>query len=161
MGSMISKGHLAKVDGYIQKGIDEGAKMLLGGVSENKQKGFFAKPTLFDNVKENMTIAQEEIFGPVLGVLTVNNSDEALKIAKNSKYGLHASVFTQDINKAFHLAIKWYLNQTVQPPCNRWPMQHNQQEQFDGKECHQVKRKYHLHSSPSPPEHTIPNHERS
>jgi len=104
MGSMISKGHLAKVDGYIQKGIDEGAKILLGGVSETNQKGFFAKPTLFDNVKENMTIAQEEIFGPVLGVLTVKNEEEALKIAKNSKYGLHASVFTQDINKAFHLA---------------------------------------------------------
>jgi len=104
MGSMISKGHLAKVDGYIQKGIDEGAKILLGGVSETNQKGFFAKPTLFDNVKENMTIAQEEIFGPVLGVLTVNNENEALNIAKNSKYGLHASVFTQDINKAFHLA---------------------------------------------------------
>jgi len=104
MGSMISKGHLAKVDGYIQKGIDEGAKILLGGVSETNQKGFFAKPTLFDNVKENMTIAQEEIFGPVLGVMTVNNEKEALNIAKNSKYGLHASVFTQDINKAFHLA---------------------------------------------------------
>jgi len=104
MGSMISKAHLAKVDGYIQKGIDEGAKMILGGVSEAKQKGFFAKPTLFDNVKENMAIAQEEIFGPVLGVLTVKSSEEALKIAKNSKYGLHASVFTQDINKAFHLA---------------------------------------------------------
>ena len=104
MGSMISKGHLAKVDGYIQKGINEGAKMLLGGVSETNQKGFFAKPTLFDNVKENMTIAQEEIFGPVLGVITVNNENEALNIAKNSKYGLHASVFTQDINKAFHLA---------------------------------------------------------
>ncbi len=104
MGSMISKGHLAKVDGYIQKGIDEGAKILLGGVSETNQKGFFAKPTLFDNVKENMTIAQEEIFGPVLGVMTVSNENEALNIAKNSKYGLHASVFTQDINKAFHLA---------------------------------------------------------
>jgi len=104
MGSMISKVHLAKVDGYIQKGIDEGAKMLLGGVSETNQKGFFAKPTLFDNVKENMTIAQEEIFGPVLGVMTVSNENEALNIAKNSKYGLHASVFTQDINKAFHLA---------------------------------------------------------
>ena len=104
MGSMISKLHLAKVDGYIQKGIDEGAKMLLGGVSETSQKGFFAKPTLFDNVKENMTIAQEEIFGPVLGVMTVSNENEALNIAKNSKYGLHASVFTQDINKAFHLA---------------------------------------------------------
>ena len=104
MGSMISKGHLQVVDGFIQKGIDEGAKLLLGGVSDKKQKGFFAKPTLFDGVKENMTIAQDEIFGPVLGVLSVNNDEEALKVASNSKYGLHASVFTQDINRAFHLA---------------------------------------------------------
>jgi len=104
MGSMISKGHLQTVDGYVQKGIDEGAKLLSGGVSNNKQKGFYAKPTLFDGLKENMTIAQEEIFGPVLGVLTVKNDEEALKIASNSKYGLHASVFTQDINRAFHLA---------------------------------------------------------
>jgi len=104
MGSMISKGHLAKVDGYIQKGIDEGASILHGGISDSNQKGFFAKPTLFDNVKENMTIAQEEIFGPVLGIITVSNENEALNIAKNSKYGLHASVFTQDINKAFYLA---------------------------------------------------------
>ena len=51
-----------------------------------------------------MTIAQEEIFGPVLGVITVKNTEEALKIAKNSKYGLHGSVFTQDINKAFYIA---------------------------------------------------------
>ncbi len=104
MGSMISKGHLGVVDGYIQKGIDEGAKLLLGGVSNKNQKGFFAKPTLFDGLKENMTIAQEEIFGPVLGVLTIKNDEEALKVASNSKYGLHASVFTQDINRAFHLA---------------------------------------------------------
>ena len=104
MGSMISEKHLATVDGFIQKGIDEGASILHGGVSDSNQKGFFAKPTLFDNVKENMTIAQEEIFGPVLGVMTVNSENEALDIAKNSKYGLHASVFTQDINKAFHLA---------------------------------------------------------
>ena len=104
MGSMISKGHLEKVDSYIQSGIDEGAKVLEGGVSDKNQKGYFAKPTLFDGVEENMKIAQEEIFGPVLGVITVNNEEEALKIAKNSKYGLHASVFTKDINKAFHLA---------------------------------------------------------
>ena len=104
MGSMISKGHLQTVDGYIQKGIDQGAKLLSGGVSNDKQKGFYAKPTLFDGLKENMKIAQEEIFGPVLGVLTVKNDEEALKVANNSKYGLHASVFTQDINRAFHLA---------------------------------------------------------
>jgi len=104
MGSMISKGHLQTVDGYIQKGINEGAKLLLGGVSDIRQKGFYAKPTLFDGLKENMTIAQEEIFGPVLGILTVKNDEEALKVASNSKYGLHASVFTQDIDRAFHLA---------------------------------------------------------
>jgi len=104
MGSMISKKHLETVDSYIQNGIDEGASLLLGGVSDGGKKGFFAKPTLFDNLKESMTISQEEIFGPVLGVLTVNNTDEALKVASNSKYGLHASVFTQDINKAFHIA---------------------------------------------------------
>jgi len=104
MGSMISKKHLDTVDSYIQKGIDEGASLLLGGVSGKEQNGFFAKPTLFDNLEENMTIAQEEIFGPVLGVLTINDTEEALKIASNSKYGLHASVFTQDINKAFHIA---------------------------------------------------------
>jgi aldehyde dehydrogenase (NAD+)/gamma-glutamyl-gamma-aminobutyraldehyde dehydrogenase len=104
MGSMISKGHLQTVDGYIQKGIDEGAKLLSGGVSNHNQKGFFAKPTLFDGLKEKMTIAQEEIFGPVLGVLTVKSDEEALKVSSNSKYGLHASVFTQDINRAFHLA---------------------------------------------------------
>jgi acyl-CoA reductase-like NAD-dependent aldehyde dehydrogenase len=68
------------------------------------KKVFFAKPTLFDDLKENMTIAQEEIFGPVLGVLTINSDEEALKIASNSKYGLHASVFTQDIDRAFHMA---------------------------------------------------------
>jgi len=104
MGSMISKNHLATVDGFIQSGIDEGAKLLLGGVSDSNQRGFYAKPTLFDGLKENMKIAQDEIFGPVLGVLTVKNDEEALKIASNSKYGLHASVFTQDINRAFYLA---------------------------------------------------------
>ena len=104
MGSMISKKHLSTVDGFIQKGIDEGAKLLLGGVSDKSQKGFYAKPTLFDNLKEDMTIAQEEIFGPVLGVLTFSDEKEALKIASNSKYGLCASVFSQDIDKAFHFA---------------------------------------------------------
>jgi acyl-CoA reductase-like NAD-dependent aldehyde dehydrogenase len=104
MGSMISKKHLATVDGFIQKGIDEGASLLYGGVSGDDKKGFFAKPTLFDNLTENMTIAQDEIFGPVLGVLTVNSTEEALMIANNSRYGLHASVFTQDINEAFHMA---------------------------------------------------------
>ena len=68
------------------------------------KKDFLQNQLLFDDLKENMTIAQEEIFGPVLGVLTINSDEEALKIASNSKYGLHASVFTQDIDRAFHMA---------------------------------------------------------
>ena len=103
MGSMISKKHLSTVDGFIQKGIDEGAKLLLGGVSDKSQKGFYAKPTLFDNLKEDMTIAQEEIFGPVLGVLTFSDEKEALKIASNSKYGLCASVFLRILTRHFIL----------------------------------------------------------
>ena len=71
MGSMISKKHLETVNGYIQKGIDEGAKLLFGGVSGKIKKVFLLNQHLFDGLKENMTIAQEEIFGPVLGVITV------------------------------------------------------------------------------------------
>jgi len=106
MGSMISKGHLAKVDGYIQKGIDEGAKILLGGVSEASQKGFFAKPTLFDNVKENMTIAQDEIFGPVLAMIPFDSEEEAIEIANDTPYGLTNYVQTQDPARAKRMSKK-------------------------------------------------------
>ena len=98
MGSMISKKHLSTVDGFIQ-GIDEGAKLLLE-VSDKSQKGFYTKPTLFDNLKEDMTIAQEEIFGPVLGVLTTQMKKHLKLQIQNTVY---ARVFSQDIDKAFIL----------------------------------------------------------
>ena len=104
MGSMISEEHLDKVNGYIANGIEEGADLITGGVAKNKDSGFFANPTLFDNLSENMTIAKEEIFGPVLGILPVKNFDTALKIAKNTDYGLHATVFTNDLDRAFYMA---------------------------------------------------------
>ena len=104
MGSMISEDHFNTVNGYIQKGIDEGASLLHGGVAAGGSKGSFVYPTLFDNLNEDMTISKEEIFGPVLGVLPVKSMEKALETANNSNYGLHATVFTQDIDKAFKMA---------------------------------------------------------
>ena len=104
MGSMISKGHLQTVDGYIQKGIDEGAKLLSGGVSNHKQKGFFAKPTLFDGLKEKMTIAQEEIFGPVLSMIPFETEEQAIQIANDTPYGLSAYFSTTSEERAARVA---------------------------------------------------------
>ena len=101
---MLSHRHFPPVGCLTQNSMYAGAQLLTRVVSNTNQTRFYAQPTLFDGLKENMTIAQEDIFGPVLGVLTVKNDEDALKVASNSKYGLHASVFTQDINRAFHLA---------------------------------------------------------
>ncbi|MAT87761.1 MAG: aldehyde dehydrogenase [Aestuariivita sp.] len=102
IGSMITKDHKEMVMSYIQSGTDEGAGMLMGGESE--VPGYFIKPTVFENVTPKMKIAQEEIFGPVLGIMPVKNAEEALKIASDTDYGLHATVFTQNIDQALHMA---------------------------------------------------------
>lgn len=102
IGSMITKDHKEMVMRYIQSGIDEGAKMLLGG--ESDVPGYFIKPTVFENITPNMKIAQEEIFGPVLGIMPVQDAEEALRIASDTDYGLHATVFTQNIDQALHMA---------------------------------------------------------
>jgi len=104
MGSMVSEEHLERVNGYISKGIEEGADLISGGVDNDKTNGFFASPTLFDNLTQSMTISKEEIFGPVLGILPVDNFNSALDVAKNSNYGLHATVFTNDLDRAFYMA---------------------------------------------------------
>jgi acyl-CoA reductase-like NAD-dependent aldehyde dehydrogenase len=93
---------MAQVSGYIDKGNAEGGRMLTGGARDGA--GYFIEPTVFGNLTPDMTIAREEIFGPVLGVLPVNGMEEALKIAKDTDYGLHATVFTQDIDRAIHMA---------------------------------------------------------
>ena len=104
MGSMVSEEHLKRVNGYIDQGIKDGAELLIGGSASPIQKGFYAAPTLFDNLTEEMTIAKEEIFGPVLGILPVNNLNKALEVANNTSYGLHATVFTNDLDRAFYMA---------------------------------------------------------
>ncbi len=102
IGSMITKDHKTMVMDYIQAGVDEGAEKLLGGASD--LPGYFIEPTVFQNVTPEMKIAREEIFGPVLGIMPVNTAEEALAVASDTDYGLHATVFTKDIDRAIHMA---------------------------------------------------------
>src|ERR1700689_182549 len=106
VGPMVSQKQYEQVEAYIHKGIEEGAEVLVGG--EGRPKGFeggcFVKPTVFVNVKNDMAIAQEEIFGPVLCVITYDSEDEAIRIANDSRYGLHASVLGTDLQRARRVA---------------------------------------------------------
>lgn len=98
VGPIISKKQFDQVQSYIDKGIEEGAELFYGGPGkpEGLEKGYFARPTIFINVDNHMTIAQEEIFGPVMSVITYNDVDEAIKIANDTKYGLAGYVIGND-----------------------------------------------------------------
>jgi aldehyde dehydrogenase (NAD+) len=106
IGPMVSEKQYERVQSYIRKGIDEGAEVLVGGEGHPAgfEAGFFVKPTVFVNVKNDMAIAQEEIFGPVLCVIAYDTEDEAIQIANDSKYGLHAGVLGTDIERARRVA---------------------------------------------------------
>jgi aldehyde dehydrogenase (NAD+) len=106
VGPMVSQKQYERVESYIRKGVEEGAEVLVGGEGRPKgfEGGFFVKPTVFVNVKNDMTIAREEIFGPVLSVIAYDSEDEAIRIANDSKYGLHAAVLGTDIERARHVA---------------------------------------------------------
>lgn len=105
MGALIEEKHMNRVLDYIQTGKDEGAKLLCGGerVLLN-QGGYYVAPTVFDDVKNSMRIAQEEIFGPVLSTITFKDADEAVTIANDTIYGLAACLWTGDVNKALKLS---------------------------------------------------------
>ena len=106
IGPMVSQKQYEHVQSYIRKGIEGGAEVLAGGEGHpvGFEAGYFVKPTVFVNVKNDMTIAQEEIFGPVLCVITYGSEDEAIRIANDSKYGLHASVLGTDLQRAHRVA---------------------------------------------------------
>ncbi len=90
LGPLISQAQWDRVQGYIQKGIDEGAVVAAGGLGkpEGKETGYFVKPTVLANVTNDMTVAQEEIFGPVLSIIGYEDEDDAVRIANDSLYGL-------------------------------------------------------------------------
>lgn len=102
IGSMITPGHKESVMRYIESGSSQGARMLMGG--DMDRPGSFIRPTVFSDVTTDMTIAQDEIFGPVLGILPVKSTEQALLIARDTEYGLHATLFTSDIDRAIHTA---------------------------------------------------------
>ncbi|MFH7028822.1 MAG: aldehyde dehydrogenase family protein [Heteroscytonema crispum UTEX LB 1556] len=108
MGPVINQRQFDRIQGYIEAGQKEGAKLLMGGGGryqvEGFEQGLFIKPTIFDNVSNEMTIVQEEIFGPVLSVMTFKDEAEALQIANNTMYGLTGAVWTKNIDTAFRMA---------------------------------------------------------
>ena len=106
VGPMVSQKQFERVQSYIRKGIEEGAEVLVGGEGhpEGLEAGYYVKPTVFVNVKNDMTIAREEIFGPVLSVIAYDSEDDAIRIANDSRYGLHAAVLGTDLSRARRVA---------------------------------------------------------
>jgi aldehyde dehydrogenase (NAD+) len=107
MGPLISARQERRVLGYLDIGRAEGAEVVTGGhklTGAPYDRGFFVEPTIFDRVTPEMRIAQEEIFGPVLSVLSYTSEDEAVQIANGTRYGLNACVWTSDVSKAVRLA---------------------------------------------------------
>jgi aldehyde dehydrogenase (NAD+) len=114
-GPQVSKEQQDKVLGYCEAGQKEGAKLVLGG-KRWKNKGFFVEPTIFDGVRDDMTIAKDEIFGPVVSILPFKNFEEVVDRANRTYYGLAAAIFTKNIDKA-HLYAKAVKAGTVWVNC--------------------------------------------
>ena len=106
MGALVSEEHMQRVLAYIQSGIDEGASLVCGGERYTEgdcAKGYYVRPTIFDNCTDDMKIVQEEIFGPVVTIQTFRTEEEAVAMANNTIYGLAGAVFTTDGARALRV----------------------------------------------------------
>ncbi len=124
VGALISRPHMERVLGYIEAGKKDGAKLVLGGKRANKgklDKGNFVEPAIFTNCTDGMSIVRDEIFGPVMSVLTFETEDEAVTRANATRYGLAAGLFTRDISRAHRVAARleagicWINNYNITP----------------------------------------------
>jgi aldehyde dehydrogenase (NAD+) len=106
IGPVVSEVQFDKIQGLIDKGIEEGAELVSGGPGkpEGLNAGYFVRPTVFANVNNDMTIAREEIFGPVLSILPYKDEEEAIEIANDTEYGLYGYVSSGDLEHAKQVA---------------------------------------------------------
>jgi aldehyde dehydrogenase (NAD+) len=106
MGPVVSEVQFNKIQGLIEKGVSEGAKVVTGGPGrpDGISKGYFIRPTVFSDVNNDMTVAREEIFGPVLVMIPYDSEEEAIRIANDTPYGLAGYVQSEDIKHAREVA---------------------------------------------------------
>lgn len=104
IGPLVAQRQQHRVQGYIQAGVDEGARIVLGGTDTPRDRGWYVQPTLFTDATNDMKIAREEIFGPVLTVLKYSDEADAVRIANDSEYGLGGSVWTADVAHGLEIA---------------------------------------------------------
>ncbi|MFC7299520.1 aldehyde dehydrogenase family protein [Herminiimonas aquatilis] len=106
IGPLVNHGQYERVQHFIRRGQEQGARLIVGGEGrpDNLEKGYFVRPTVFVDVRNDMDIAREEIFGPVLSILTYESEDEAIAVANDSNYGLQAYIFSSQQNRARHIA---------------------------------------------------------